>query len=94
LHGPHVAPGELAAERTTFGDAVLPERLKAAIARFNPSIPFQAQDEAYRKVTQRAWPTLILDNRAFHRMLVDGVEVEYRHTDGSIRGAGWARRSP
>ena len=45
-HGPHLAPGERAAERDSFGDVVLVERLRKAIRRLNPAIP--EQDRAAR----------------------------------------------
>jgi hypothetical protein len=32
-------------------------------------------------------PNLLARNRALHRMLVDGVDVEYTRSDGSIAGA-------
>ena len=85
-HGPHMAPGEPAAERTSFSDVVLVERLGTAIAQLNPTIPFDAQEDALRKVLRIATPSLIQTNRAFHRMLRDGVEVEYPRADGSIAG--------
>ena len=44
-------------------------------------------EDAYRKLTQLDAPSLIERNRALHRMLVDGVTVEYRRKDGSIAGA-------
>ena len=37
-HGPHLAPGEPAAERDSFGDVVLVGRLREAIRRLNPAI--------------------------------------------------------
>lgn len=49
--------------------------------------PSTAVDDAYRKLTRVAGPTLIERNRALHRMIVDGVTVEYRRPDGSIAGA-------
>ena len=30
--------------------------------------------------------SLLINNRTFHRMLVDGVAVEYRLPDGRIKG--------
>lgn len=30
-HGPEIAPGELAAERTSLGEGLLPKRLRAAL---------------------------------------------------------------
>lgn len=36
-HGPHLAPGEPAAERDSFGEVVLVGRLREAIRRLNPA---------------------------------------------------------
>ena len=41
-HGPHLAPGEPAAERDSFGEVVLVGRLREAIWRLNPAIPKEA----------------------------------------------------
>ena len=85
-HGPNIAPGESDAERSSFGDVVLVARLREAIQRLNPLIPEEAQDEAMRKVLRPDTPSVTRTNRAFHKMLRDGVEVEYRRSDGSIAG--------
>jgi type I restriction enzyme R subunit len=85
-HGPEIAPGELFAERDDYGQVVLASRLREALARLNPSLPAEAIDDAFRKITRLEGATLDARNRMFHRLLVDGVTVEYR-TDGSIRGA-------
>ena len=84
LHGPEIAPGELAAERTGFGEGLLPKRLRAALRKLNPTLPTEALDEAFRRVTVPQHPSLIANNRAFHRMLVDGIAVECRRKDDSI----------
>src|SRR5687768_14399821 len=86
MHGPHIAPGEPAAERASFGEVVLVGRLRDAIRRLNPAIPEEARDEALRKVLRVGTPSLTQTNRAFHRMLRDGVSVEYSRSDGSIAG--------
>ncbi|MBP6531090.1 MAG: type I restriction endonuclease subunit R, partial [Burkholderiales bacterium] len=85
-HGPHIAPGEPAAERGSFADVVLVGRLRDAIWRLNPAIPEEARDEALRKVLRVGTPSLVQTNRAFHRLLRDGVPVEYARADGSIAG--------
>ena len=85
-HGPNIAPGEPEAERDSFGDVVLVKRLRDAIDRLNPDIPAEAREEAFRKVLRPDSPSLVGNNRAFHAMLRDGVEVEYRSDDGTIRG--------
>jgi type I restriction enzyme R subunit len=85
-HGPDLAPGEAAAERDSFGDVVLVGRLREAICRLNPTIPEDAREEALRKVLRPESPSLMGNNRRFHAMLRDGVEVEYCRADGSIAG--------
>ncbi|HWM25726.1 MAG TPA: type I restriction endonuclease subunit R [Chthoniobacterales bacterium] len=85
-HALHLAPGEAATERRSFGDVVLSARLRDAITGLNPNMPSEARDEALRKVLRLETPSLIGNNRRFHQMLRDGVEVEYRREDGSIAG--------
>lgn len=85
-HGPHLAPGEPAAERDSFADVVLVGRLTDAIARLNPNIPPDAREEALRKVLRPDAPGLVAINRRFHSYVRDGVPVEYKRKDGSIAG--------
>src|ERR1035437_2741947 len=88
-YGPEMAAGEPAAERTdpNFRDVVLEGRLRHALTRFNPTLPADAIEDAYRKLIRAAASSLVERNRAMHRMLIDGVPVEYRRADGSIAGA-------
>src|SRR5207248_11259127 len=79
---PHLAPGEIAAERSSFSDVVLVARLRDAIARLNPATSSDAREEALRKVLRHDAPALVAHNRAFHRLLRDGAAVEYRRYDG------------
>ncbi len=44
-------------------------------------------DDAFRRIARLEGATLEVRNRAFQRMLVDGVTVEYKRKDGSIAGA-------
>jgi type I restriction enzyme R subunit len=53
----------------------------------NPGLPAEALDEAWRQLRAPLHADLIPGNRALHQLLVDGVPVEYRAEDGSIRGA-------
>ena len=88
-HGPEIAIGQPGAERSdpTYRDVVLERRLREALACLNPDLPQEALDDAFRKIVRADGPSLIERNRAVHRMLVDGVTVEYRRADGSIAGA-------
>lgn len=73
--GPDISPGGPAFESHDYAQVVLPERLQAALAAINPTIPPDAIDEAFRKITRTDSPSLIESNRRFHRMLTDGVDV-------------------
>ncbi len=84
-HGPHIAPGEPAAERDSFGEVVLVGRLREALRRLNPAIPEEAREEALRKVLRVGVPSLTQTNRDFHQMLRDGVDVVYKRSDGSTK---------
>ncbi len=85
-HGPDIAPDTPDAERSTYKEVILTRRLQDAVAHLNPTIPTDVQEEAIRKVLNPDSPALVQNNRAFHQMLVDGIEVEYRQTDGTVRG--------
>ena len=86
VHGPDIAPHAAGAERTDYSDVVLGNRLIDALDRLNPDLPTAALDDAFRKLTRPEGTTLETRNRAFHRMLVDGVTVEYRAAGGALRG--------
>jgi len=86
-HGPDIAPDTPAAERADFGEAVLAGRLRAALTRLNPDLPGEAVDDAFRKLIRVEAADLVQGNRATHRLLIEGVNVEYRDADGAIRGA-------
>ena len=85
LHGPAVAPGEPASERGSYEEAFLPERLRQALTSLNPSLPVEALEEAFRKVTRPDQSSLIGQNHAFHRALVvKPLTVEYRARSGEV----------
>jgi type I restriction enzyme R subunit len=88
LNGPAIAAGQSGAERAdpAYRDVLLERRLRQALARLNPDLPAAALDDAYRKLTSTHAPSLLERNRLVHRMLVDGVAVEYRRPDGSVAG--------
>ena len=85
-HGPEIAPGTPGAERADYGEVVLERRLRDALAALNPRLPADALDDAYRKLSRPQGSTPEARNRAFHWMLVNGVEIEYREGEGRVRG--------
>jgi type I restriction enzyme R subunit len=86
-HGADIAPDMPAAERGVYGEVVLAQRLRDVLARLNPALPAEALDDAFRRLTRPEGPDLIQRNRALHRLLVNGVTVEYRTREGEVRGA-------
>ena len=86
-HGPDIATDTPAAERRDYGEVVLSQRLRDALARLNPDLPAEALEDAYRKMRRPEGADLVQRNRAVHRLLVDGVTVEYRDASGAVRGA-------
>ena len=85
-HGPDIAPDMPNAERTDYGKVVLERRLRNALAELNSGLPASALDDAFRKLTRLHGSTPEARNRAFHRMLVNRVEIEYREARGRVRG--------
>jgi len=80
--GPEIAFDGERPERSDYQETLLPGCLQDAIARINDDLPAQAQEEALRKITHLGKPSLLLNNHAFHHMLVNGIEVEYKAKDG------------
>lgn len=85
-HGAEIAPGEAKAERDDYHEVILARGLRDALERLNPDLPPELLEEAFRKLTRTESPSLVQNNRAFHRMLTEGVTVERRRDDGSIAG--------
>lgn len=88
LNGPDIAPGELFAERANYGDVILEGRVRSALTNINPKVPPEAIEDAYRKLTRTIHesPLLAANNHRFHKMLTDGVDIEYKNSEGRIVG--------
>ena len=72
-------------ERTSTREVVSAVSLRAAIDRLNPAVPVAAREDAFKQVLDMGQPALLSGNRAFHRVLVAGVPVQYQK-DGETRG--------
>jgi len=71
-------------ERESHDEVVLKKRLEDAVARINPALPLEARHDAIRKVTQSELPVLLEENRRLHKLLTEGVDVEYYADDGTL----------
>ncbi len=72
-------------ERISYADVLLLGRLRAAIARLNPDLPAEVQEDAIRKLTNLDSRQLVASNRTFHQWLVEGVPAKYT-VGGQQRG--------
>ena len=86
-YGPDIGPDGATPERESYGQVVLGQRLRNALAEINPVLPPDALDDAFRRITRLEGASLEQRNRGFHRMLIDGVDVEYPVGEGQMRGA-------
>lgn len=83
VNGPTIGP-EGTMERM-YADVVLARRLEVALVRLNLDLAPEQRAEVVKRVTRTVSDDLLADNRDFHTLLTDGVDVEYRHSDGSVR---------
>ena len=86
-YGPEIAPGELAAERGDYREVVLIERLRDAVAGLNPEIPFDAVEDAVKTALRPESQVAESENWRAYRLVVEGVPVDFRGGDGSMRSA-------
>ena len=79
-----IGPDGAAPERAAYDEVVLSNRLQAAVARLNPTLPAEARTDAIRRLTQSELPNLLEENRRIHRLLTEGADVEYDGEDGVL----------
>ncbi len=80
-----LAPDGSNPQRTDYREVLLLPRLRDAIERLNPGIPAAAREGAVQQVKNLGLPAQLAANRAFHKLLVGGVPVQYQK-DGETRG--------
>ncbi|MGV1005971.1 MAG: type I restriction endonuclease subunit R [Candidatus Nanopelagicales bacterium] len=85
VYGPDLAPGEPNSERASFGQVHLYGRLREAAGRINPELDGHLIDEAIKRLERAESQSLVDENARVHKLLTEGVPVEYRATDGSVR---------
>ena len=80
-----------AGERGDASQVMLKGRLAAALHRLNTNLPHDTIEEVIRILSRPPHPTLIQNNRWFHAMLTDGVEIECRNAKSGETRGGRAR---
>src|SRR3990170_8626646 len=62
VHGLAIAPGAEYAERESFEQIILTQRLRKVVARLNPDIPADVQEQAVQKVLRIYSPDVLNKN--------------------------------
>src|SRR3989344_2364620 len=83
-HGPDISEGGVNEERK-YNEVVLVQRLRSALENINKSIPKEAIEEAIKKVVRTDSQNQVINNQNFHRMVVNGIDVEYKKKNGEIK---------
>ncbi|SCX03486.1 type I restriction enzyme, R subunit [Nitrosomonas eutropha] len=71
-------------ERESHDEVVLKKRFEDAVARLNHGLPLEARQDAVRRVMQSELPSLLEENRRLHKLITEGVDVEYYANDGTL----------
>ncbi len=80
-NGYDIAPETDRAEREDYREVVLVGRLRQKLSDINPHIPESAIEDAITQITRPQFPSLIQNNREFHRLLRDGVKVQFQQDE-------------
>lgn len=83
-YGPDISEGGPSEERK-YSEVVLASRLRVALRRINSSVPDIAIDEAVKTVLRTDSQDFVVNNQHFHKLLANGVPVQYKRQDGSIK---------
>jgi type I restriction enzyme R subunit len=88
-HGDSYDPEVSPAERPNYHAAILSQTLRTAVGKINPSIPQAALDSAVHQVLDVQLTELLQENRRLHRLLVEGVPVEYHRAGETVHDRAW-----
>lgn len=79
--GPELSPGGRYQERADHKEVILPLRVREALSRINRDLPEEALEDAYRQIITFNSPMLEENNRYFHQLLIEGIEVSFNDGD-------------
>ena len=76
--GLNIAPDSENSQRDNYQEVLLSKSLHVALQKLNPTLPKSAIDEAVHILAKPQHATLIQNNRAFHKMLLQGIAVDVK----------------
>lgn len=81
VHGIDIAPDSSNPLRKDYKQILIEADLQAAFERLNPHLPASCFEQVWLKLSKPESLDLVINNRAFHRMLLEGVPVTYKKQD-------------
>ncbi|MDC5444852.1 type I restriction endonuclease subunit R [Acinetobacter baumannii] len=81
VHGIDIAPDSSNPLRKDYKQILLEADLQVAFERLNPHLPAGCFEQVLLKLSKPESLDLVTNNRAFHRMLLEGVPVTYKKLD-------------
>ena len=91
--GLNIAPDSENPQRDNYQEVLLSKSLHVALQKLNPTLPNSAIDEAVHILQKPQHATLIQNNRAFHKMLLQGIAVDIKGEDETKGDVVCQRRS-
>lgn len=83
--GPNLAPGGPDQERDSFTQVYLYGRLRDAMRRINSGVDAELIDAAVKRLERAESQSAVDENARVHKLITEGVPVEYRDEDGAVR---------
>jgi type I restriction enzyme R subunit len=84
LNGPDIAHDGPTPMRGSYNDVLLKSELEDAFTRINPHLPKDCFEQVYSALIKPESLDIVTNNRAFHRMLISGIPVEYKKNDQQV----------
>lgn len=84
IHGKELSPSAEFPQRESYREVILSEKVKEALFRINKDLPNEALENAYRQIISFNSPSLEENNKYFHNIMVNGMDVSFKE-DGNIR---------
>ena len=81
IHGSELSPDADYPERDNFRDVILRDRIEEALSRINRDLPLEALSQAFRQIISFNSPSLEENNRYFHNLMVNGIDVSFKEGD-------------
>lgn len=84
VYGPDIAPDSDKPARENYNQVVLKDVLTASVTRINPHLPEECVEQVLSAVLKPQSLDLLVNNQSFHKMLIEGVPVQYKK-DGELK---------